>query len=425
MAGARAAHRPAEARRRDGRALRSSFLNELEFPLADRSSRSSASCSASRRRSRRCIVPDIDAVARRATRQDDAFGTRSRRWAPGGPSFPVLALRARAFVALAAAVRVYYGTHQWWFSLSLWWAIAWLCFVLIPAVFGLVYLALPLWRSPTLWLFCAALGFIALAIVLQAAGRGPVANFAKLAAMTSIGWCFLHFFEEASWVVLVAVIVPWVDSYSVWRGPTKTIVTRSPRCSRRSRSRSPFPARTEAQCSACPTCSSSRSSSARAPVSPAAVLDLALPHRLARRDHGARDRVGRERPAGAAAALPRVPAAERGSALAGGSPEAQPLALSRQRSPSSSERPRLRRPRRRRRSGSSRPRSSASPSSRPCRGPETVPASMFGTQSSPPIAALASGFAPTVTVAVTARSPGRRDRPCPSRSRPRASRPSA
>jgi len=28
--------------------------------------------------------------------------------------------------------------------------------------------------------------------------------------------------------VLVAVIVPWVDSYSVWRGPTKTIVTEKP-----------------------------------------------------------------------------------------------------------------------------------------------------------------------------------------------------
>jgi len=29
-----------------------------------------------------------------------------------------------------------------------------------------------------------------------------------------------------SWVVLVAFIVPFVDSYSVWRGPTNTIVTK-------------------------------------------------------------------------------------------------------------------------------------------------------------------------------------------------------
>ena len=104
--------------------------------------------------------------------------------------------------------------------------IAWLSFVVIPAVFGLVYLALPLWRTPALWLLIAAVGFGALAAVLHATGAGPVANFAKLAAMTAIGWCFLRFFEELSWVVLVALIVPFVDSYSVWRGPTNTIVTK-------------------------------------------------------------------------------------------------------------------------------------------------------------------------------------------------------
>jgi hypothetical protein len=140
----------------------------------------------------------------------------------------LLTARAGAFVALAAVVGVYYGTHQRWFVLPLWWDIAWLCFLLIPAVFGLVYLVLPLWRSPALWLLIAAIVFGALAVLLQLAGAGPVANFAKLAAMTAIGWCFLRFFEELSWVVLVALIVPWVDSYSVWRGPTKTIVTQKP-----------------------------------------------------------------------------------------------------------------------------------------------------------------------------------------------------
>ena len=41
----------------------------------------------------------------------------------------------------------------------------------------------------------------------------------------SLGWWFLGFFEELSWVVLVAVVIPWVDAYSVWRGPTKQIVS--------------------------------------------------------------------------------------------------------------------------------------------------------------------------------------------------------
>ena len=145
-----------------------------------------------------------------------------------GRTSPLLTWRAGAFVALAALIGVYYGTHQWWFTLSLWGDIAWLSFLLIPAVFGLVWLALPLWNTPLprLLAYTAACGVAA--VILQWSGAGVVANFAKLAAMTFGAWCFLRFFEELSWVVLVACIVPFVDSYSVWRGPTKTIVTQKP-----------------------------------------------------------------------------------------------------------------------------------------------------------------------------------------------------
>ena len=134
--------------------------------------------------------------------------------------------RAAAFVALAVVVGVYYGTHESWFRLSLWGSIAWLSFLVIPAVFGFVWLALPAWALPLRRLLITAVGFGALAVVLQATGASPVANFAKLGAMTFAGWCFLRFFEELSWVVLVAAIVPFVDSYSVWRGPTNTIVNK-------------------------------------------------------------------------------------------------------------------------------------------------------------------------------------------------------
>ena len=136
--------------------------------------------------------------------------------------------RVAAFVALAVAVGVYYGTHQWWFSMSLWWDIAWLGFVLIPAVFGFVWLALPLWSTPLRRLLVYAFSCGAAAVILQWAGAGAVANFAKLAAMSFAAWCFLGLFEELSWVVLVACIIPFVDAYSVWRGPTKKIVTTQP-----------------------------------------------------------------------------------------------------------------------------------------------------------------------------------------------------
>jgi hypothetical protein len=134
--------------------------------------------------------------------------------------------RVAAFVALAVVVGVYYATHESWFRLSLWGSIAWLCFLVIPAVFGFVWLALPAWAAPLRQLLTATVVFAAAAVVLQATGASPVANFAKLGAMTLGAWCFLRFFEELSWVVLVALIVPVVDSYSVWRGPTNTIVNK-------------------------------------------------------------------------------------------------------------------------------------------------------------------------------------------------------
>ena len=138
----------------------------------------------------------------------------------------VLSPRVAGFAALATALGLYYGFHDSLWRLSLWWTIAFLAFVLIPAVFGLVYFILPFWRSPLRQLVLLAAALIALAVVLEAAGASAVGDFAKLGAMAAIGWIFLRYFEEASWVVLVALIIPWVDAYSVWRGPTHHIVTK-------------------------------------------------------------------------------------------------------------------------------------------------------------------------------------------------------
>jgi hypothetical protein len=133
--------------------------------------------------------------------------------------------RVLGFLALATALGVYYAVHRSLWNESLWWDIAFIGFVLIPAVFGLVWLVLPFWRSPPLQLLVAGLSFAVLAVVLEVADARTPANFAKLAAMTAFAWVFLNYFEEVSWVVLVALIIPWVDAYSVWRGPTQKIVT--------------------------------------------------------------------------------------------------------------------------------------------------------------------------------------------------------
>jgi len=145
-----------------------------------------------------------------------------------GRASPVLSPRVAGFAALATALGLYYGFHESLWYTSTWWTIAFLAFVLIPAVFGLVYLALPLWRISTRQLVALAAAFIVLAVVLDVGGASAPADFAKLGAMTAIGWLFLRYFENASWVVLVAFIVPWVDAYSVWRGPTHQIVNEQP-----------------------------------------------------------------------------------------------------------------------------------------------------------------------------------------------------
>ena len=106
--------------------------------------------------------------------------------------------------------------------MSTWWDVVWIACVLMPAVFGLVLLALPLREDPRL--LPAGIVFVLLAVLLTVTHVDVGANFARLGATTCLGWWFLGYFETLAWVVLVAAIIPWVDAYSVWRGPTKSIV---------------------------------------------------------------------------------------------------------------------------------------------------------------------------------------------------------
>jgi hypothetical protein len=131
--------------------------------------------------------------------------------------------RATALLALLGALVAYYLlVHHLWHA-SLWWDIAWLDLVLLPAVFALVWIVLPAWRAR--WLIVVALAFAALAAVCQFEDFHILGNFAKLGATTFGAFWFLGFFETLSWVVLVAAIIPLVDAYSVWAGPTKEITT--------------------------------------------------------------------------------------------------------------------------------------------------------------------------------------------------------
>jgi hypothetical protein len=134
--------------------------------------------------------------------------------------------RAAAFAALALVLGAYYAFTDSFRELSQSWDVAFLALCLMPAVFALVWLALPLRRVERLWLVTLVL--VVVTVALQVAGLDALANFAKLATMTSFAFWFLSFFESVLWVALVALIIPIVDSVSVWRGPTRHIVEEQP-----------------------------------------------------------------------------------------------------------------------------------------------------------------------------------------------------
>ena len=72
------------------------------------------------------------------------------------------------------------------------------------------------------------MALVVLALLFELVGLDVAANFVKFAAVTAAGWWFLAFFESVSWVLLVAVLIVPVDTYSVFQGPTKVIVEEQP-----------------------------------------------------------------------------------------------------------------------------------------------------------------------------------------------------
>lgn len=142
----------------------------------------------------------------------------------GAPA--LLTRRAGAAAALGAGLGLYYAWSSSLWQASRWWDVAFLGLCLVPAVTGLVYLALPLRRARGL--LPVGLSLAVLAWALREAGAGAPSDFAKLAAATAAGFWFCSLFDTARLVALVACLIPWVDAYSVWAGPTRTIVSERP-----------------------------------------------------------------------------------------------------------------------------------------------------------------------------------------------------
>jgi hypothetical protein len=136
--------------------------------------------------------------------------------------------RAAALLGLLAALALYYAFHDRLWSASTWWDIAFIGIVLIPACFALVWLVLPL-RSAR-GLLAVGVAFGALAFAFHVAEWNTAENFCKLFGITAVGFAFLEYFETLSWVVLVCLVIPWVDAFSVFNqhGPTHNITEHHP-----------------------------------------------------------------------------------------------------------------------------------------------------------------------------------------------------
>ncbi len=145
------------------------------------------------------------------------------------PDSPVLStgrlprLRVAAFVLVLAAVVTWDAVAPHLDRVPGWPEVVIIAVGVLPATLSLIYLALPLWSQRRL----VAVGlvvFLVAAIVTWRADAHLAANFLKLAAYTCAGWAFLWLFEELGWVLLIALIIPFVDAVSVAAGPTHTIV---------------------------------------------------------------------------------------------------------------------------------------------------------------------------------------------------------
>ena len=133
-------------------------------------------------------------------------------------------LRIVAFVLVLAGVVTWDAVAPHLGEVFVWWEVAIIAAGVLPATLLLVYLALPLWSNRPIVATAFAV-FVIGAVVTWETHHYLASNFLKLGAYTCGGWMFLWLFEELAWVVLIALIIPFVDSISVAAGPTHTIVT--------------------------------------------------------------------------------------------------------------------------------------------------------------------------------------------------------
>jgi hypothetical protein len=144
------------------------------------------------------------------------------------PSLPLSRRRSAALVSLLVVLAAYGATARHLPGLPSGVDVVFQAVVVFPAFAAAIWLALPLARMGTVRLLVLAASSGAVALALELLDVDSVVNVAKLACYALAGFWFLTLFEELWWIALVAVLVPWVDIWSVASGPTEYVVEERP-----------------------------------------------------------------------------------------------------------------------------------------------------------------------------------------------------
>ena len=131
---------------------------------------------------------------------------------------------------LGTAVGAWYVVFTHVHGIGAWEAIAIIAAGVMPGMFGLVLIALPVSRLRWTMLAAIAVVLALIALACSETGQGLAANFAKFWAAVFAGWMFLYLFESLSLVVVIAPLIAIVDAISVFvpQGPTHQILANHP-----------------------------------------------------------------------------------------------------------------------------------------------------------------------------------------------------
>lgn len=146
----------------------------------------------------------------------------------GGATSVLSRLRAVGLATLVTALVVFGAVAEELPSLSEGEAVAVIAVLVLPAFMATTWLALPVSRVHATWLLVAAAVAGLAWVGLYFAGPGVASNLAKLACFVLFGYWFVSLFEFLWWLVLVALLVPWIDIWSVAAGPTRYVTEERP-----------------------------------------------------------------------------------------------------------------------------------------------------------------------------------------------------